>query len=203
MKLYNKPLAYFAAMLVLGFFVLQLVTQKNVYAQNREFASEKQNFVVTELVKGLEHPWGMAFLPGGDILVTEIGGHLRLIREGELLEQEISGLPKIKKTGQGGLLGIALHPDFTQNQWVYLSYAGLENGQANTEVLRGRLQGMTLRDVETVFKAFPKTSGGRHFGSRLLFGPDKTLYIRWETGVLSLLCVRSTLLSNLKITLAR
>jgi glucose/arabinose dehydrogenase len=147
------------------------------YAQNRTFESEKQTFSVTELVGGLDHPWAMAFLPVGDILVTERGGDLRMIRNGKLLDQEVSGLPEIQEVGQGGLLGIALHPDFVSNKLVYLSYAGKHNGAYSTEVLRGRLQGTALLNVETMFKALPKTDGGRHFGSRLLFAPDKTLYI--------------------------
>ncbi|MCP4009995.1 MAG: PQQ-dependent sugar dehydrogenase [Proteobacteria bacterium] len=151
--------------------------QGTLYAQSRVFKSDKHKFVVTEMVKGLEHPWGMAFMPDGDILVTERGGHLRIISKGELLDQAIGGLPEIEEVGQGGLLGIALHPDFASNQRVYLSYAGLQNGRASTEVLRGRLQGMSLHNVETIFRALPKTKGGRHFGSRLLFAPDKTLYI--------------------------
>ncbi len=162
----------------MGGLVFSLVLhQGTLYAQSRVFKSDKHKFVVTEMVKGLEHPWGMAFMPDGDILVTERGGHLRIISKGELLDQAIGGLPEIKEVGQGGLLGIALHPDFASNQRVYLSYAGLQNGRASTEVLRGRLQGMSLHNVETIFRALPKTKGGRHFGSRLLFAPDKTLYI--------------------------
>jgi glucose/arabinose dehydrogenase len=166
-----------SAAIVGGLILFLLTTQGTLFAQNRTFKSEKLNFSVTAVVEGLEHPWGMVFLPGGDILVTERGGHLRKISKGELLDQEIGGLPEIQQVGQGGLLGIALHPDFINNQLLYLSYAGTQEGRYSTEVLRGKLQGMTLVDVEIIFKALPKTKGGRHFGSRLLFAPDKTLYI--------------------------
>jgi glucose/arabinose dehydrogenase len=146
------------------------------HAQVREFQSSQQAFRVETVVEGLSNPWGMTFLPNGDILVTERSGMLRLVQNGRLLEAPIAGLPDIEEVGQGGLLGIALHPDFARNRWVYLAYAGEENGEHNTEVLRGRLEGSALVDVQTVFTALPKTRGGRHFGSRLVFAPDKTLY---------------------------
>jgi len=165
------------AALVVGLLLPLMTIEGTLNAESRSFKSEKSTFSVTEVVEGLEHPWGMAFLPDGDILVTERGGRLRKISKGKLLDQEISGLPEIQQKSQGGLLGIALHPDFINNQLVYLSYAGKQEGRYSTEVLRGKLQGMALLDIETIFKALPKTKGGRHFGSRLLFAPDKTLYI--------------------------
>ena len=139
--------------------------------------SEMQAFEVREITAGLSHPWGMAFLPDGRILVTEKSGQLRVIQDGQLLEQSVSGLPKLKQIGQGGLLDIVLHPDFSSNRLLYLSYAAGAGGRAGTEVLRGRLRGMSLENVETIFTAFPKTTGGRHFGSRLLFDADHFLYI--------------------------
>jgi glucose/arabinose dehydrogenase len=139
--------------------------------------SERQRLRVEVVTGGLRHPWGLAFLPSGDILVTERPGRLRLIQHGRLLEAPIAGLPRIREKGQGGLLGLALHPDFQKNGWVYLAYAGKGAEGYGTEVLRGRLQGMRLRDVQVIFRALPKSSGGRHFGSRLVFGRDGTLYI--------------------------
>lgn len=177
MRLTLKVLATVIAAFVGGLFLSLTTTQETLFAQSRTFESEELNFSVTEVVGGLEHPWGMAFLPDGDILVTERGGRLRKISKGKLLDQEISGLPEIQQKSQGGLLGIALHPDFINNQLVYLSYTGKQEGRYSTEVLRGRLQGMALVGVETIFRALPKTKGGRHFGSRLLFASDKTLYI--------------------------
>ena len=149
-----------------------------VQAQNtRSFESEKQNFEVEIQADGLVRPWGMAFLPNGDILITERGGQLRRGREGRLEPKPISGLPDIQAVGQGGLLGIALHPDFATTRWVYLSYSAGKNGRISTEVMRGRLRGDRLEDVETIFRAAPKTEGGRHFGSRLLFDRAGLLYI--------------------------
>lgn len=148
-----------------------------LFAQSRIFESEQENFRVETVADHLRNPWGMAFLPDGDILVTERPGKLRLIRNMRLVEEEINGLPEIHEMGQGGLLGITLHPDFKQNGMVYLSYAGEENGSYGTEVIRGRLEGRSLVDVETIFRALPKRRGRAHFGSRLLFAPDGTLFI--------------------------
>jgi glucose/arabinose dehydrogenase len=139
--------------------------------------SELHRFRVEVVTRGMDHPWGMAFLPENDILVTERPGRLRIIRNGKLLTTPIAGLPKIKERGQGGLLGIALHPNFEENRWLYLCFAGKGHGGYGTEVIRGKLDGMRLNNIETIFRALPKSRGGRHFGSRLVFGRDGTLYI--------------------------
>jgi glucose/arabinose dehydrogenase len=143
------------------------------------FSSQHHDYRVVTMVEGLTHPWGMAFLPGGELLVTERNGRLRLIRDGKLDERPIAGLPAINVGGQGGLLDIVLHPDFADNDLVYFSYAGGTPGSVNTEVARARLDldAMRLDDVETIFVAQPKTGGGAHYGSRLLFAPDGTLYV--------------------------
>ena len=141
--------------------------------------SEQQRFQVVPLVQDLEHPWSLAFLPDDRLLVSERPGRLRLVENGKLLPEPIVGLPdNLTASGQGGLLDVVLHPDFERNNWVYFSYVGSNwLGSMNTEVARGRLDGAHLRDVEVVFQALPKSYGGRHFGSRLLFGPDTYLYI--------------------------
>jgi glucose/arabinose dehydrogenase len=147
------------------------------FAQTKYFGSRHQNFMVETVVDNLRNPWGMAFLPDGNILITERPGKLRMVRNGRLVDEDITGLPEIREIGQGGLMGIALHPDFNNNKLVYLAYAGEADGNSGTEVLRGRLEEMSLVDVETVFKALPKRRGGAHFGSRLVFAPDGTLFI--------------------------
>jgi len=140
--------------------------------------TEQHRIRLTTVVDNLEHPWSVAFLPNGDILVTERPGRLRRIENGRLLSTPIAGLPdNIAAFGQGGLLDVVLHPDFASNRWIYFSYAGRGQGGAGTEVARGKLQGNRLTDVQVLFKALPKSRGGRHFGSRLLFGPDGFLYI--------------------------
>lgn len=142
------------------------------------YSSKHHEFTLTPIAEGLEFPWAISFLPNGDALVTEREGQLRMIKDGKLLEQPISGLPKnIYVAGQGGLLDVALHPQFADNHLVYISYAGKGRGGAGTEVARGRLDGMALKDVEVVFKVDPKTRGSAHYGSRLAFLPDGTLMI--------------------------
>ncbi|MEJ2576161.1 MAG: PQQ-dependent sugar dehydrogenase [Gammaproteobacteria bacterium] len=139
--------------------------------------TEQATLKLERVVDGLEHPWGMAFLPDGRMLVTERPGRLRLVAEGRLSPRPVGGLPEIARAGQGGLLDIALHPDFAANRLVYLSYAGAGPGGVGTEVARGRWHDGDLEDVEVIFRALPKSDGGRHFGSRLVFDPAGMLYI--------------------------
>ncbi len=142
-------------------------------------ATERHKLRVQTIVSGLEHPWGMAFLPDGSLLITERPGRLRLVREGRLERWPIEGVPRVAEVGQGGLLDVALHPGFATNRWVYLSLAVSGKGGIGTEVVRGRLADGEggLKGVETVFRALPKATGGRHFGSRLLFDPAGYLII--------------------------
>jgi len=147
----------------------------SVYAL--ELKSSLHDYNVEIVVKGLSQPWGMVFLSESEILITERTGQLRLVRNWQLMDETISGLPPIREIGQGGLLGIALHPEFDLNKMVYLSYAGEENRRYSTEVLRGRLEGTALVDTEVIFTALPKENSGSHFGSRLLFAPDGTLFV--------------------------
>lgn len=141
------------------------------------FATEQARFRVTSVVSGLEHPWGMAFLSDGRVLVTERPGRLRLIRDGQLQMEPVAGLPEITPRGQGGLLDVALHPRFSENHLVYLSYSSAGGGGVGTEVARGRLEGNRLEDLEILFRMAPKSQTGRHFGSRLVFDRQEHLYI--------------------------
>nr|MDJ0981057.1 PQQ-dependent sugar dehydrogenase [Kiloniellales bacterium] len=100
--------------------------------------SERHAFKLVEVAGGLDNPWGLAFLPGGDILVTEKPGRLRLIRDGVLRPEPIEGLPEIEEVGQGGLLDVAPHPSFAENRILYFSYAGKQGGHYGTEVARLR-----------------------------------------------------------------
>lgn len=136
---------------------------------------------------GLQHPWGMAFLPNGDILVTERGfpgedgrpGQVRIVRDGELLPDPVTGLPEIRVGGQGGLLDIALHPEFESNRMVYLSYAkpNDDDSEGTTAVIRGTYEEGALTSVEEIFEAEAWTSGRGHHGSRLAFDRDGYLFI--------------------------
>jgi glucose/arabinose dehydrogenase len=143
----------------------------------RVFQSERHAFRVVVLVQGLEHPWALAFLPDGRFLVTERPGRLRLIGYGQLDPQPIAGLPAIAAHGQGGLLDVALHPRYAETGWVYLSYAASGQGGVGTEVLRGRLRGGRLEDVEVIFRLQPKSGARQHFGSRLVFDRTGYLYV--------------------------
>ena len=156
---------------------IQIIVVQNALAEEI-IRSDQHDFKLVEITDGLERPWGMAFLPNEDILVTERVGRLRIIKQGRLVPKPIEGLPEnIYAAGQGGLLDVALHPDFENNQLVYISYAGRGKGGAGTEVARGRLNGGSIEDVETVFVVQPKTRGKLHYGSRLTFAADGTLFI--------------------------
>jgi len=144
---------------------------------SRPVESELHKFNVVTVASGLDHPWGMVFLPGGDILLTERNGGVRLIRDGKLVKAPVSGAPKAYVRGQGGLLDIAAHPKFAENRYVYISYAGSGEGGAGTEVARAKFNGDALEGLEVIFKASPKTSGSAHYGGRLAFTPNGDLLI--------------------------
>ena len=146
-----------------------------VYAQI--ITSEDYEINVEVIADGLNHPWSLAFLPDGNMLVTERTGTLRIIIDGKLVKKPVSGLPIITQHGQGGAMDIVLHPDFENNRLVYLAYAGESDDGFSTEVLRGKLVDHQLEDVEIIFEANAKTSGGRHFGGKLLFDKEGKLFI--------------------------
>ncbi|WPQ35909.1 PQQ-dependent sugar dehydrogenase [Achromobacter xylosoxidans] len=134
---------------------------------------------VTVVVGGLDHPWSMAFLPGGGVLITERPGHLRLLRAPGGLSKPLAGVPKVAAQGQGGLLDVALSPDFARDRYVYLSYAESDGSRSGTAVGRGRLSADAgaLEDFQVLFRQAPKLSQGQHFGSRLVFDGKGHLFI--------------------------
>lgn len=132
---------------------------------------------VTVFAKGLEHPWGLAFLPDGRALVTERPGRLRLVAKDGELSPPVSGVPDVYAEGQGGLLDVAVDPDFSTNGFVYLSYAEPGDGGARLAVARAKLDGTTLAGTTVIFRQSETVDSGRHFGSRLVFAPDGTLFI--------------------------
>ncbi|SER21512.1 Glucose/arabinose dehydrogenase, beta-propeller fold [Nitrosomonas sp. Nm51] len=139
------------------------------------------DFDVKLLARGLSHPWGMAFLPDGRILVTERVGRLRIVTPDGRISGPVSNVPAVYHKKQGGLLDVALDPDFAANRLVYLSYAepvGTSDGTiASTAVARAELDGNSLKNLKVIFRQNPKTDGGQHFGSRLVFAPDGNLFI--------------------------
>ena len=141
------------------------------------YTTDKQRFHLVKVTEGLEHPWGLAFLPDGRMLVTERPGRLRIVADGWLLPEPVAGVPEVWDDGQGGLLDVALHPGFAENGLVYLSYSSPDDDDdAATAVARGRLVGDRLEDVEEIYVALPRDDNGRHFGSRLVFA-DGYLFV--------------------------
>jgi aldose sugar dehydrogenase len=138
-----------------------------------------EEFEVVTFVEGLRNPWSMAFLPDGDMLVTERGGQLRIIRNGALVADPVPGVPAVRAQGQGGLQDVVLHPDFASNHMLYLSYAKPnEDGSMGTTALsRARFENDRLNDVEEIFeaKAWADTPG--HFGARIAFDGSNHLFM--------------------------
>jgi glucose/arabinose dehydrogenase len=165
---------------------------QNSYAQpSSQLASTKtileSDLKVDTIVSGLKMPWASALLPNGDLLVTERVGKLRVVRNGKLDPKEITGLPEILYKGQGGLLDVVLHPDYAKNGWIYISYsspkANNEPGDdegANTALLRAKLKGNALTDVQYLYKALPNVKGPVHFGGRIIF--DKKGHVFLSVG---------------------
>jgi glucose/arabinose dehydrogenase len=139
--------------------------------------SEKQKYFVDTLITGLEIPWGMAFLPNGDVLITERKGQLRIVKNGVLSEDTILGVPPVVFTVQGGLLDIELHPNYEENGWIYLAYScASEEGGSNTAIMRAKLEGNTLVQQEKIFQATPFGNRPHHFGCKLQFDREGYLY---------------------------
>lgn len=151
-------------------------------APSQDMKSEQGILEVTPIVEGLARPWALAFLPDRTgMLVTERPGHLRVVSPDGKLSAPINGVPEVWAKGQGGLLDVALSPDFKQDRTIYLSYAegGGQGGKAGTAVGRGQLSEdlMSLKNFTVIFRQAPKLSVGNHFGSRLLFDRDGYLFI--------------------------
>jgi glucose/arabinose dehydrogenase len=143
---------------------------------------EAKGWQMRTLVEGLEHPWGMAWLPDGTMLVTERPGRLRLVKNGQLVPEPVSGLPEIFAFRQGGLLDITLHPNFAQNGFIYLSYS-TGNADANgTVAVRAKYADGKLSDIKQVFRSAPDKKGGFHFGGRFLWLPDGSLLLTLGDG---------------------
>lgn len=136
-------------------------------------------FRLTTVAEGLDHPWSVAFLPNGDILLTERVGRLRAIRGGKLQPEPISGVPAVRVGGQGGLLDVVTHPNFATNQLVYLSYSkpSADGATGTTAIIRGRLDGNALTNVQEIFEAAAWSKGQGHYGSRLAFDRAGFLFI--------------------------
>jgi len=139
----------------------------------------KVAFTVVVLATGLEHPWAVEPLPDGGLLVTERPGRMRIVSAQGETGQPIRGVPAVDARGQGGLLDVALGPQFADDRSIYWTYSEPRNGGNGTSVARGVLSGdgQRLEDVRVIFRAMPTYDGDKHFGSRLVFGPDGMLFV--------------------------
>ena len=155
------------------------------FALDENIATRETNIRVETVAQGLKHPWGLAFLPDGNMLITERPGFLRIVTPEGKVREAIYGVPEVDARSQGGLLDVALDPDFAENRFVYLTYSekgdGPENKNKNgTAVARGRLtESMSpqLKDVEVIFRQQPKEASTNHFGSRLVFDREGHLFV--------------------------
>lgn len=150
------------------------------YAVEETFETETGAIQVSTIASGLSHPWAIAFLPGdGGMLVTERPGNLRRVASDGSVSEPVEGVPEVDARGQGGLLDVALDPQFQENRLVYLSFAEAGEGGNGTAVARGRLNEdlSALEDVEIIFSQQPKVQSRAHFGSRLVFDGEGHLYV--------------------------
>ena len=136
---------------------------------------------VTEMARGLDHPWSLAFLPGGGVLVTERAGRLLRLERGRP-PQMITGVPAVYNHSQGGLFDVVLHPQFAQNRLLYLSFAGGTAGRNQTRIARARLEGNRLVGVRTIFQVTPAKDTPVHYGGRMAFLPDGSLIMTTGDG---------------------
>jgi len=171
-----RPLGWLLAIAITIALPAAACAQKAV----REVRTSSTVVQVETVAGGLEHPWGIAFLPDGRMLVTERPGRLRVVSSDGQVSAPVQGVPAVYARGQGGLLDVALDPGFATNRRVYLSFAEPgPNGTASTAVARGVLNGAatTLEAVQVIFRQQPKVDGSNHFGSRIAFAPDGTLFV--------------------------
>ena len=149
----------------------------------QEIAPEGETALAAEtLADGLVNPWGLAFLPGGDILVTEREGRLRVIRNGALVDAPVAGTPEPLVWNQGGYFDVLPHPDFAENNILYLAYAHGTRDANATRIVRGVFDGASLSEVETVYEVSPLKDTGHHFGGRMVWGGDGKLYLTTGDG---------------------
>jgi glucose/arabinose dehydrogenase len=147
----------------------------SVSAQSGVIRSLEHDYRVATVANGLIRPWSMAWLPNGDMLITERPGRLRIVRDGNLLPDPVPGVPEVFAQGQGGLFDVLPHPDFADNNVLFISYAKPVEGGSTTSVLRGTFRNDTFTPEREIFLA--NSQGRGHYGARLAFHPDGTLFV--------------------------
>jgi len=161
-------------------YILEMKNKKDVPIPTKFPAvvqTKHQAFKIDTVAKGLNVPWGMAFLPDGDMLVTERSGELFRFSGGKL-KAIIGGVPEVMAQGQGGLMDVVLHPKYKENGWIYISYSqkAPDGVGGNTAIFRAKLKDNKLVDQQELFKAMPNTTSGVHFGCRMVFDDQGYLY---------------------------
>jgi aldose sugar dehydrogenase len=146
-------------------------------ATERVLDSELYKLRVTTVAAGLEHPWAVAFLPERRMLVTERPGRMRIISADGTVSPALKGVPQVAAVGQGGLLDVVLAPDFSQSRHIYFSFAEPRAGGNGTSVARAKLGKDELTDLEVIFRQVPAVDSSGHFGSRLVFARDGSLFV--------------------------
>lgn len=155
-----------------------LVAVVSAPAAAQTVQSEKHAFRVVTLVRGLQNPWSLAFLPDGRMLVTEREGRLRIVsKDFQLDPKPVEGLPEIVASGQGGLFDVVIHPQYAQNGWIYWAYNAPGPGGWGTAMARGKLDGYRMSNVQVLFSMEPKTRAGHHFGGRIVFDGKGLVYL--------------------------
>ena len=148
-----------------------------VTMQAQVFETNAQKISIVTIAEGLSNPWSLAFLPNGDMLVTERTGGLRLIKGGVLQKEPIGGTPAVKYRFHAGMMDVAVHPRFAENNLIYLTYAKPKDNLTTTALMRARLDGMRLADAKDIFLADAWLPSDVNLGSRLLFDGEGMLYM--------------------------
>ncbi|PCJ28009.1 MAG: hypothetical protein COA96_02275 [SAR86 cluster bacterium] len=154
---------------------LLMAVAATAVAQSDTYYAAHHNYKVVTVADDMVHPWSMAWLPNGDMLVTEKPGRLRIIRDGKLLPEAIPGTPEVYYQGQGGLFEVLPHPDFNENRWIYLSFSKPVGDGSTTAIVRGRLENDRLTNVVEIFAA--QASGNSHYGGKMIFDDDGYLFL--------------------------
>ena len=145
--------------------------------RDRVLETQSGRIAVETIASDLNDPWSLAFLPDGRMLLTQRSGQIRIVTRQGNISAPLAGMPEVYSSGQGGLLDLALAPDFATSRFIYFSFGEPAEGGASTAVARARLADDRLQDVTVIFRSVPKTGGGAHFGSRLAFARDGKLFV--------------------------
>lgn len=170
----NKSIFYTLSFLITVFtaFSCQAADKNDQAAKD----SAGAGFTVEKLYKDFKNPWGMVWLPDGRMLVTERAGEILVFKDDKFTGEKLTGVPEVFNKGQGGLLDIKLHPDYKENQWIYIAYSKPVEGGATTAIARFKLKGNQVTELKDIFMAKPFIKADFHFGSRIIFDKDKFLF---------------------------